>query len=234
MDMVWLNILVLIYAVFLSSLHFLFERLYSHVDRFHNILMSYGAGSLLAIIFLIMVPEAVHSTPTVVVYPLIMVGYAVFLLTERYLYQHVKPPKALEEDLYHLHAAGFFIDHFIKGFVLVTIVELEPVLGFLTAIPLLIQTLSSSITMKEIHEVSENSIDKVFLSSSTVAGTLIGIFLEISPNLERYALAFVSGLMLFLLCRDIMPKRREGKTSFFIFGAFTVFIIWLGLEYLFV
>lgn len=227
-----LNIVVLVYAIFLSALHFSFERLSSHVGRLHNVLLSYGAGSLLAIIFLILLPEAVHSTPTVFVYPLILLGYVAFLLSEKYLYQHVKEPEVLEEELYHLHAAGFFIDHFIKGFILVTIVDLEPILGFLTAIPLLIHTLSSSIALKQIHKISERTIDKILLSSSTVVGVLTGLFIEIGPNMERNILAFVSGLMLFLVSRDIMPKEKEGKPSFFLLGVFVIFIIWFGLEYL--
>ncbi len=232
MPMFWLKIVVLLYAVFLSTLHFFFERISSPVGRLHNILLSYGAGSLLAIIFLILLPEAVHSTPTVVVYPLILLGYVVFLLSEKYLYQHVKEPEVLEEELYHLHAAGFFIDHFIKGFILVTIVELEPILGFLTAIPFLIHTLSSSIALKQIHKISERTLDKILLSSSPVVGTLTGIFIEMSPNMERYILAFVSGLMLFMVSRDILPKKKEGKILFFLLGVFAIFIIWLGLEYL--
>lgn len=232
MQVFWLEILILIYALFLSVLHYFFEKISSSAGRFHEILLSFGAGTLLSTIFLILLPEAVHSTSTIVVYPLILIGYVVFLLSEKYLYQHVKDPVLLEEELYHLHAVGFFLDHFIKGFILVAIVELEPILGFLTAIPFLIHTLSSSIALEEIHKVSERTVDKILLSSSPVVGVLVGVFIDMGPNMERYILAFVSGLMLFLVSRDIMPKEKEGRPLFFLLGLSAIFFIWLFLELL--
>ncbi len=232
MQIFWLKILILVYAFSLSVLHYFFERISSPVGRFHSILISFGAGTLLSTIFLILVPEAVHLSSNVFVYPLILLGYVVFLISEKYLYQHVKDPVLLEEELYHLHAVGFFADHFIKGFILVAIVEFEPILGFLTAIPFLIHTLSSSIALKEIHKISERTIDRVLLSSSPIVGALVGIFIDIGPQMEGYFLALVSGLMLFLVSRDIMPKEKEGRPIFFLVGVFVIFLIWLGLELL--
>lgn len=189
---------------------------------------------MLAIVFLVFLPETVHFTPTLAVYPLLLLGFVAFFLSEKYLYQHVKDPKVLDEDLYHLHVGGFFIDHFIKGFTLLTITVLEPLLGLLTAIPFFIHTLSSSIVLESIHTFSGRRIDKMLLSSSFVIGTLAGIFFELYPSLERSILAFISGMMLFLVSRDILPKDKEGKPSFFLLGVVTIFIIWLGLEFLFV
>ncbi|MFO7991457.1 MAG: hypothetical protein R6U61_04075 [Thermoplasmata archaeon] len=227
----WMEIVVLLYAVFLSSLHFSCDKLPMCISRSHIRLLSYGGGSLLAIIFLVLLPEVVHSTPTVIVYPLMLIGFIVFFVSEKYLYQHVKDVKVLEEELYHLHVAGFFIDHFIKGFILVTIIKLEPILGLLTAIPFFIHTLSSSIALEQIHKSSERTIDKIVLSSSTVVGTLVGIFFEMSVHMERSILAFVVGMLLFMVSRDILPKKKEGRPFYFLLGVVTVFIIWIFLEY---
>lgn len=186
---------------------------------------------MLGIIFLVFLPETVHFTPTLAVYPLLLTGFVIFFLSEKYLYQHVKDPKVLDEELYHLHAAGFFIDHFIKGFILVTITLLRPILGFVTAIPFFIHTLSSSIILSDIHEYTERRWDKVFLSSSIILGTLTGIFINVAPAVERGIIAFISGMMLFMVSRDILPKDREGNPSFFLLGVLTILVIWIGLEF---
>ncbi|MFP3872768.1 MAG: hypothetical protein ACLFVL_07825 [Candidatus Aenigmatarchaeota archaeon] len=47
-------------------------------------------------------------------------------------------------------------------------------------------------------------------------------------------IAFVSGMMLFMVSRDILPEKKEGRPLFFILGVLTVFIIWLGLGFLLV
>ncbi|MEF8833105.1 MAG: hypothetical protein V5A66_06285 [Candidatus Thermoplasmatota archaeon] len=226
------EILVLGYAAFLSSFHLFCHRLPACVTKSHEILLSFGGGSLLAIIFLVFLPETVHFTPTMAVYPLMLFGFVSFFISEKYLYQHVKDPESLEVDLYYLHVVGFFIDHFIKGFVLVTIIVLEPILGFLTAIPFFIHTLSSTIALNSIHKTSGRKIDKVFLSSSFVIGTLIGIFFELSSHLERSILAFILGMMLFMVSRDVIPREKEGRPLFFLLGVFTIFIIWISLEYI--
>ncbi|MFW6047897.1 MAG: hypothetical protein ACOC87_01190 [Candidatus Natronoplasma sp.] len=233
MMMTWMETLVLIYAVFLSTFHFFCHRLTICISRSHTFLLSYGGGSLLAIIFLVFMPEAVHFTPTMAVYPLMLFGFVAFFLSEKYLYQHVKDPKVLDEELYHLHVAGFFIDHFIKGFILVTIIVLRPILGFLTAIPFFIHSLSSSIALDEIHKYTGRNIDKILMSSSTVLGTIFGIFFTIGPQIERSIIAFILGMMLFMVSRDVLPKRKEGKPLFFLLGVLTIFFIWLGLEYIF-
>ncbi|MFP3872767.1 MAG: hypothetical protein ACOCTR_06375 [Candidatus Natronoplasma sp.] len=140
---------VLVYALFLSTLNLFCDKLPLCISRSHTVLLSYGGGSLLAIIFLVFLSEALHLTPTIAVYPLLLFGFVVFFASEKYLYQHVKDPDTLDEELYHLHVGGFFIDHFIKGVILATIILLRPILGFLTAIPFFIHTLSSTIALRQ-------------------------------------------------------------------------------------
>ena len=232
MLLTWLEILILIYAAFLSIFHLSCEKLPVCIKRSHNILLSYGGGTLLATIFLVFLPETVHLTPTNLVYPLILIGFISFFITEKYLYQHVKEPRTLEKDLYHLHATGFFIDHFIKGFILITIIELRPLLGLITAIPFLIHTLSSSIALQEIHKIKKRNKDKIFLSTSTLIGTITGILFKIHPTIERIILAFVLGMMLFMVSRDILPKKKEGKPKYILLGVTTILIIWITIQYL--
>ena len=180
---------------------------------------------------MIFLPEVVHFSPNLYVYPLMLFGFVTFFLSERYLYQHIKDEILLEKEIYHLHALGFFIDHFIKGFILVTIIELEPVLGLLTAIPFFIHTLSSTIALERIHRTSGNKIDKFLLSSSLLIGTLTAIFIEISVHMERGILAFVIGLLFFMVSRDVLPKKREGKPGYFFIGMMIVLIIWLLMQF---
>ncbi len=226
----WLKIIVLVYAMILSSLHLFYDKLPNFIINSHVKILSYGGGSLLGIIFLVFMPETVYLNPTTRVYPLMLLGYVIFFLSEKYLYQHVKNPRILEEELYYLHSIGFFIDHFIKGFILITVIELDPILGLLTAIPFFIHTLSASIALKEIHKICEREIDKTILSSSTTIGALSGMFFPMNPSLRKTILAFVLGMMLFMVSRDILPRKKEGKPKYFILGVTTILLIWLIIE----
>ena len=230
----WIEVVLLIYAVFLSTFHILCKKISICVKGSHIKLLSFGGGSLLALIFLVLLPDVVHFTPTLYVYPLMLFGFILFFLTEKYMYQHVKDPAHLEEELYHLHAIGFFLDHFAKGFILVTIVDLDPTLGFLTAIPFFIHTLASTITLEQIHTTSGKRVDKFLLSSSFIFGTITAMMIEVSPHVERGVLAFIVGMLFFIVSRDVLPKKREGKPFYFLIGTFLVFFIWLILEYVMV
>jgi len=227
----WIEIILLIYAVFLGTFHILCKKISICIKESHIKLISFGGGALLALIFLVLLPEVVHLTPTLYVYPLMLLGFVLFFLSEKYMYQHVKDPAVLEEELYHLHALGFFLDHFAKGFILVTIVDLDPILGFLTAIPFFIHTLASTITLEQIHTTSGNKIDKFLLSSSFILGTITALMIDVSGFVERGVLAFIVGMLFFIVSRDVLPKKKEGKPFYFLIGTFVVFILWVILEF---
>ncbi len=232
MPISWLESVLIIYALFLSSLHILCKKISVCIRGTQVELLSFGGGALLAVVFLVLLPDVVHFSPRTYVYPLMLFGFVLFFLSEKYLYQHVKDEIVLEEEIYHLHVLGFFLDHFMKGFVLVTVVDLDPILGLLAAIPFLIHAISSTIALEQIHQSSENQIDKFLLSSSFVLGTITAIFIEMNTHLEKGILAFLVGMLLFMVSRDILPKDEEGSPLYLLLGMGIVFLVWLTLQFM--
>ncbi len=228
----WPEIALILFALLLSSIHLKSKKLSALIERAHINWLSLGGGSLLATIFLVFLPHVVHDQSNLHVYPLMLIGFASFFLSEKYLYQHVKDETTLEEDIYHLHVIGFFIDHSVKGFVLVAIINLRPILGFLTVLPFLIHTLASTIAMENLHQISGSTFDKYLLSSSILIGTLAGVLIEISKVHERAVLAFALGILLFLVSRDVLPKDKEGSPLYFVLGLSVIFIFWVAVEFL--
>ncbi|MEF8874785.1 MAG: hypothetical protein V5A88_09000 [Candidatus Thermoplasmatota archaeon] len=234
MSIGWLDLALIIFALLLSSIHLMSQKLSKYIERNHKNWLSFGGGSLLATLFLVFLPHVVEGDSELTIYPLMLIGFASFFLFEKYLYQHVKDKDSLEEDLYHLHLVGFFIDHSVKGFILVTITDLSPKLGFLTVIPFLIHTLASTLALESLHKISGSDLDRYILSSSILIGTLAGILLEISMDLERAILALALGILLFLVSRDVLPKNKEGNPPYFVLGMTMIFILWVSLEFLLV
>lgn len=228
----WSEFGLIIFALLLSAIHLKSKKLSKVIERAHINWLSLGGGSLLATLFLVFLPHVVHGESELHVYPLMLIGFASFFLFEKYLYQHVKDETTLEEDIYHLHVIGFFIDHAVKGFILVTIINLRPILGFLTVLPFLIHTLASTMALENLHKISGRNLDKYLLSSSIFIGTLTGMLLEISMQFERAVLAFALGILLFLVSRDVLPKDKEGKSLYFVLGMMVIFIFWVVLEFL--
>lgn len=230
----WSEFALILFALLLSLILLKSKKLSKFIEKGHVNWLSFGGGSLLATIFLVFLPHVVHENSELHVYPFMLIGFASFFLSEKYLYQHVKDEDSLEEDLYHLHVIGFFIDHSVKGFILVAIISLTPILGFLTVVPFVIHALASTIALDDLHNISESDFDRYFLSSSLLIGTLAGILIDISVELERVVLAFALGILFFLVSRDVLPKNKDGDPLFFMLGMSVIFFFWVMLEFLLV
>ncbi len=222
---------VLAIAACMSVTHYLSHRISVFMEEHHYRVLSFSGGSLIALIFLVLLPETVRIARTDDVYLLLLAGFVAFHLTEKYLYQHVRNKCDLLEDLRELHVAGFFVDHFILGFVLVTTVELTPQAGYLILIPVFLHTISSSITMEHIHETAETHVHKLLLSASPLLGAIVALALEVEAQTEASVLAFIIGMLLYIVNRDIIPKEEKGRPAMFITGLAVVVVPWFLISH---
>jgi hypothetical protein len=223
--------LVLFVSFLLTLIHYYSHKISKIMEVHHYDVLSFSGGILIAMIFLVLIPEVVGVSDSVWVFPLMLTGFVVFHLTEKYLYQHVKNKRVLLEDLKELHAFGFFLDHFILGFILVTVLELEDSLKFLIVIPIFLHTISSSISLDHIHEKAKTHVNKIILSISPIMGALTAIALKIDEDIQGLFLAFAIGMLIYVVNRDILPKEAKGKVTLFALGAVIVAVIWIFIEF---
>ncbi len=220
-------IIVLLIAAALSTVHYFSNRVSEFMEKNHYDVLSYSGGTLIALIFLILLPEVIGISDSKIIFLLILLGFVVFHLTEKYLYQHVKNKRQQLRKLKELHQAGFFIDHFILGFVLVTILEITDYLGFLILIPIFLHTISSSISLDHIHEKAQTSVPKTVLSASTLFGAVTALILEIDEKTQAAVLAMTLGILIYIVNRDILPEEEKGRPLWFIAGISSILLIWI-------
>lgn len=218
---------VLLVAAILSIIHYLSHRISSFMEKHHYKLLSFNGGLFLALIFLILLPEVIAFSDTVSVYFLMLLGFVIFHLAGKFLYQHVKNKKEMLGELKVLHEVGFFLDHFMLGFILVTAVDIDPTLGFLIAIPIFLHTVSSSISMQHIHERAKTGTNKVILSLSTLLGVIAAILLSVERDVQGAILALLLGMLLYIGIRDFIPTEKKGYPLLFLAGVALVTLIYL-------
>ncbi len=182
--------------------------------------------------FLVLLPEVIRISDSSNVFFLMLMGFITFHLTEKYLYQHVKNKNQLFSELKELHDIGFFVDHFILGFALVTILEINSTAGLLILIPVFLHTISSSISLEHIHEKAKTGINKMILTLAPVIGVLCALALEIDEPAQGAVLAFVLGMLIYIVNRDILPREGKGKIEFFLSGVGLVMLIWFAMRIL--
>jgi zinc transporter ZupT len=219
--------LLLMIAIALSVVHYLSHRVSAFMEKHHYKLLSFNGGLFLALIFLILLPEVIDFSDTVSVYLLMLLGFVIFHLAGKFLYQHVKNKKDMLGDLRVLHEAGFFIDHFMLGFVLATAVRIDPTLGFLIVIPIFLHTVSSSISMQHLHESAKTGTNRIVLSLSTLAGVIVALVLEVERIVQGAILALLLGMLLYIGIRDFIPRGEKGYPLLFLAGVALVTSVYL-------
>src|SRR3989338_3027695 len=207
-----MHFITLIYGLIISILHYLSDFISIRFIKYKEKILSFGAGISIAYLFLELLPQ-MHETVNAlkkISYISILIGFASFHLAEKYVYQHSRRDERIEK-LGHIHSAGFFIYYLIIGIVLYYLTEKSLVEGTLFLIPIVFHSAVSSASFKEIHgRLKEKWHIKVFLSSSTIIGILIAIYIGVSQNVYYAMLGFVVGALFYVIIKDILPEQKEG------------------------
>jgi zinc transporter ZupT len=227
MDEIVFPIIVLSLAVILSFLHYFSHKFSSFIKKHHYKGLSLSGGTLIAIIFLILLPEISMFENIAPIYLMMLLGFSIFYMGEKYLYQHVKNKKDMLDDLKEMHTLGFFIDHFILGFVLVTTLDLEKSFGYLIFFPIFLHTVSSSIALDHIDKRAKTKLKKIVLSSSPLIGAIVALIFEIRETILAVSLSLILGMLLYIVNRDILPGGKRGHPKMFILGVSIVVAIWV-------
>ena len=211
-------------AAVLTLVHYFSERTANRVKKFHNEITSFSAGIFITYIMLEVLPELTIGTRVLGdnVYLLLLIGFTAFHVAEKYVYQHITHRNKLMKNLAHLHIAGFIADSFILGFALVIFfgIPLEGgKLGYLVFIPFLLHTLSSSISVRHIHQhFKSGKLEEAALSISTVAGAAVATVLGLKEVAFYAVFSLVMGVLLYVVIRDLIPENREGRPMYFLLG----------------
>jgi len=216
-------------AFILSAVHVFSEEYSRHVEKYHIHTISFSAGLFLGLIFLSLLPEALKGIEHVGenAFLLMAVGFVLFHLGEKYIYQHVKNKNELLQDLASIHALGFFINHFVIGIALFLVFSFESVFhGFLIFIPLLLHAFSSSLSLNHIDKhFNRKSLSGLVLPLSPVLGVGFAAFLNPNKPLYYSLFAFVLGAMFYIVVRDMLPRKEKGKPLLFLTGALLSILI---------
>ncbi|RLG18336.1 hypothetical protein DRN67_04280 [Candidatus Micrarchaeota archaeon] len=213
----------LILAALLSALHVLSEWFDDHVHRLHSQIVSLNAGVFITFMFIVLLPQLAIGEFYLGenIYAFALVGFVLYHVGERYLYQHITHRKDLMRSLAHAHVAGFFADGIIIG---MSVVLFFDVYSAFTArilfLPLVIHTVASTISSKHIHEHFRSGIaERALLSSAPLLGALFATFLGLYEHQFYFLFALIVGMLFYVVIRGVLPQDRKGKPLWFLVGA---------------
>ncbi len=231
-------ILPVLLSIILSSTYIIGYKYFSSREKYHISLMSLGSGILISLIFIELIPEIfvngiIHSSIEILSIGMLF-GFVCYHLIERYTYKHVyyKHPherRRIKEDIGHLHVGGFIVEKFLKGFILVLVSSIysEQIYVLLLFFSVfLIDDIASSINFRHITEKFKlRDIESLFLSFSMVLGAVVGAVVGLSIDGFYVILSILSGVFIYFVIRDELPKGRNSNPKMFIIGVVLVVVI---------
>lgn len=186
-----------------------------------RVLVGFGAGFMLAVVFLAIIPEAVASDPAAAVG--ILAGYLLVHLT-----QHVVTPHFHFGEETHSHEMvgrwvgitallGLLLHTFFDGVAIASGFHVDAALGVLIFTAILLHKIPEGVTLASIMLASGNGAGRaigsvVLLGASTVLGVLTTAFLE---PLVLHGLALSAGVTLYVAASNLVPElQREQGPQF--------------------
>ncbi|MFC1801991.1 ZIP family metal transporter [Patescibacteria group bacterium] len=226
--------------VALVGLFFVFMG-YSRLKKYLSYLVSFSVGTLLAVVFMELLPEAVEVTQSTDVFIYTLGGFLFFFILSKFLHWYHHHDECCEshsdiESSGYLILIGDFIHNFVDGVIisLAFIVNFE--MGVLTTVAVLLHELPQELADFFILIQSGFSKTKaLFLNFLVAFTTVIGATLTyfIFSSIETIigpALGIVAGNFLYIATSDLLPKLHY-KTKFqailqFLFIIFGVLVIY--------
>lgn len=218
--------IAVVLAFFLSIIHFFSKKISKIIERHHINITSFSSGMFLTLIFIDFLPRATvgmeYNAP---VFLVLTLGFVMFHLSEKYLYQHIKDKKMLLKDLAELHNFGFFTYHLMVGFVLYLTFELSSYTNYLVFVPFVLHTVSSSMSLEHIHHKIKTKFNKFILNISTFLGALFAYLIKLETFWYYTLFSFLLGALLYISIRDMLPQGKKGNPLMFFIG----FLITIGI-----
>ena len=141
----------------------------------------------------------------------------------------------LNKDLEKVHIVINYIYHIIVGIIIFNLFKENVFSGFLFSFFAILKATISNTSNRHVKifdinihtKIEEHRYIRIISISSVLTGIIIALIFEIVYPLSTFGIfhsfAFVSGIILYIIVREVIPQEEKGRPYYFISGA-TIFI----------
>jgi zinc transporter ZupT len=205
-----------------SGLTALKARSFPH--SWERILLALGAGFLLALVFLDLIPESFHlSKHEDVAVIALLIGFSVLHFFEHTVVEHFHFGEETHEHTHVAHtsalgaAGGLALHAFFDGMAIASISKVQPGLGILTCVAILLHKIPEGLTVTSVMSAAHQGVKRAkqatyTLGVSTILGAIVVyLFVEINAEVIGYLFAFSAGAALYVGASDLIPEINKTK-----------------------
>jgi zinc transporter ZupT len=216
----------------LGIIHITSEKLKPTEDFHRYRIISFAAGISIAYLFLDLLPHTYDAAERLqnFVFIFLLLGFVIFHLTEKLIYQHADKEK-LAKELKEVHSISFFLYHFIIGIVLCDKILTSPIEGILFFIPIALHAALSRASLSQIHgEIRESFGTKILLSLSSILGMIFALFAPIPAVVDNILVSMIAGMLLYIIVKEFLPEKEKGRPFSFLFGLLVFIGFYVAIE----
>jgi zinc transporter ZupT len=212
-------------SIIIILIHFIGKLLAEKIEKFHAELLSFGAGLMIGTFFLEIMPHISIGTNYLgkFIYIYLLIGFMTIHLFEKLVFQNAASEIELAKDVILFEEVGLATYGLVIGVIIAVFFEAYGNLAFLMLIPLFFRAFAISTSADHIVEGIQNKFITTFQFFAPIIGTLSGLFLIQNKVFLFSILSVVTGFILYIVVRDIIPIGKGGRPIYFLAG--TVFTI---------
>ena len=219
-------------SLIIVFIHFIGKLLAEKIEKFHVELLSFGAGLMIGTFFLEIMPHITIGTNYLgkFIYTYLLIGFMITHLLEKFVFQNATSQIELAKDVVLFEEMGLAAYGLIIGVIIAVFFEAYGNLAFLMIMPLFFRAFAISASTDHIVEGIKNKFITTFQFFAPIIGTLSGLFLIPNKVFLFSILSVVTGFILYIVVRDIIPIGKGGKPIYFLVGTFITIAITLFFE----
>jgi zinc transporter ZupT len=200
-------------------------------------LLALSAGFILALVFLKLVPEGIHSVGLEAP-AFMLLGYSVLHFFEHTIVGHLHFGEETHHDVMVSKVAsistfvGLFVHAFFDGFAISAGMQFNFFLGLMIFVAVLLHKIPEGLTIASVMLAAEHPRKTAFLASAAIGvATMLGIvsvFLlsAVNEQIVGIAFAFSAGIATYVGASDLIPeinKSRNRIVPLLVFGGIALF-----------
>jgi len=234
-------VLLATFLVSISSLVGAVSLLFSK-EKFQKIiyfLVAFAAGVLLGGSFLHIIPESLEGENAFSILLLVVLGFVLFFLVERYLWwHHCHEGECKVHPFSYLILWGDALHNFIDGLIIGTSFYIDIKVGILATLLILAHEIPQELSDFAVLIFGGFSPPKAlfynFLSQlSSIVGGILGFWGAINFDFSHFVLPIAAGGFIYIAASDLIPEIHEQQNQKTSFPLFILFLAGLLLMILF-
>lgn len=192
-----------------------------------------GAGFLLSVAILRMLPEALELEPRAAL-PLVVCGYFLTHLFEHALVPHFHFGEEVHAEFVHPRSSraavlGLCLHSFFDGVSIVASYAVAPVLGWLVFVAIALHKLPEGFTIASIVRAAGGGRGPALGAAATVGGACLvgGLLVSGTAGLAGYGLALATGVTIYVAATDLVPevnKEVGHSLAFMVLGGVALYL----------